>query len=38
MTDLRMTSAAAVALWVIVLAGLTYGVVQTLSKVGALFG
>jgi hypothetical protein len=38
MTDLKVTSAAAIALWVIVAAGLTYGVVQTLSKVGALFG
>jgi hypothetical protein len=35
--DLRAISAAAIALWVIVLAGLAYGVIQTLSKVGALF-
>ena len=36
--ELRVTSAAAIALWVIVVAGLAYGVIQTLSKVGALFG
>lgn len=38
MTELRITTAMAVALWVIVVAGLAYGVSQTLSKVGALFG
>jgi hypothetical protein len=37
MNDLRITTVSAIALWAIVIAGLTYGVVQTLSKVGALF-
>jgi hypothetical protein len=38
MNELRITTAMALALWVIVVAGLAYGVIQTLSKVSALFG
>jgi hypothetical protein len=36
--SIRFAEARAMALWVIVLAGLTYGIVNTISKVVDLFG
>ncbi len=35
--DIRFAEARAIALWILVLAGLAYGVVMTLSKVVDLF-
>ena len=36
--SIRLAEARAMALWVVVLAGLTYGIVNTISKVVDLFG